>query len=335
MAAAFIDYRTISWVLGAFMAALSALMLTPLLFAGGQDAAVIGAFLKGAGITLAAAVLLLITGLRRPERELRPREAMLLVVLVWVMTCLFGALPLWFTPEYSSFTNALFESTSGFTTTGASVIGDVEALSRPVHLWRSLSHWLGGMGIVLLGIAILPLLGHGGNALYRAEFSGSSSERLRPRILETARSLWRIYLFLTTLQFLLLMLAGMSAFEALCHAFSTLGTGGFSTRNASIGGFESQAIEYIVILFMLLGGMSFAQHFRLLVERRPGSDARDYELRSYLEITIVANLAIAASLLASSTLDPESLVRTALFQTVSIMTTTGFSTTDYSLWQPF
>ena len=335
MSVALIDYRTISWILGAFMTSLAVLMLTPLLFAGGEEAVVIGAFLKGAGITLAAAVLLLIAGLRRPEREMRPREAMLLVVLVWLMTCLFGALPFWFTPEYASFTNALFESTSGFTTTGATVIGDVEALSRPVHLWRSLSHWLGGMGIVLLGLAVLPLLGHGGNALYRAEFSGSSSERLRPRILETARSLWRIYLFLTSMQFLFLMFAGMGAFDALCHAFSTLGTGGFSTRNASIAGFESQAIEYIVILFMLLGGISFAQHFRLLVERQPRSVTKDYEVRSYLLITIVATLVIAASLLASSGLDSESVFRTALFQTVSILTTTGFSTTDYTLWQPF
>lgn len=335
MSAAVINYRTISWILGTFMAALSVLMLTPLVFATGKDAIVAGAFLKGAGITLITAMLLLITGLRRPRQEMRPREAMLLVVLVWVMTCLFGALPLWLTPEYTSFTNALFESTSGFTTTGASVIGDVEALSRPVHLWRSLSHWLGGMGIVLLGLAVLPLLGHGGNALYRAEFSGSSSERLRPRILETARSLWRIYLFLTTLQFLLLTFAGMEAFEALCHAFSTLGTGGFSTRNASIAAFQSETVEYIVILFMLLAGISFAQHFRLFVERRPGSVTRDYEVRSYLAITIVATLVIAANLLAGSGINPETAFRGALFQTVSILTTTGFSTTDYSLWQPF
>jgi trk system potassium uptake protein TrkH len=332
---ALINYRTICWILGTFMAALSVLMLTPLVVASGQDAIVIGAFIKGTGITLVTAVLLLIAGSGRPRQEMRPREAMLLVVLVWVMTCLFGALPLWFTPEYASFTNALFESTSGFTTTGASVIGDVEALSRPVHLWRSLSHWLGGMGIVLLGLAVLPLLGHGGNALYRAEFSGSSSERLRPRILETARSLWRIYLFLTILQFLLLIFAGMGAFEALCHAFSTLGTGGFSTRNASIAGFQSETVEYIVILFMLLGGISFAQHFRLLVERRPRSVTRDYEVRTYLAITLAATLAITANLLASAEFNFEPAFRAALFQTVSILTTTGFSTVDYSLWQPF
>ncbi|MEJ2310618.1 MAG: TrkH family potassium uptake protein [Gammaproteobacteria bacterium] len=330
-----IDYRTISWIIGAFMAALAALMLTPLVFAAGQDTIVIGAFLKGAGVTLGAAALLLLIGFRRPRQEMRPREAMLLVVLVWVMTCLLGALPLWFTPHYPAFTDALFESTSGFTTTGASVIDDVEALSRPVHLWRSLSHWLGGMGIILLGLAVLPLLGHGGNAMYRAEFSGSSSERLRPRILETARSLWRIYLLLTVLEFLLLMFAGMGAFEALCHAFSTLGTGGFSTRNASIAGFQSETIEYIVILFMLLGGISFAQHYRLLVERRPRPVMRDYEVRSYLAITAVATLVIALSLLVSSDAGFEPALRAALFQTVSIATTTGFATADYTLWQPF
>jgi trk system potassium uptake protein TrkH len=333
-ATALIDYRSIGWGLGGFMAALGGAMLVPLAYAAIRHQPDTGAFLWGAGITLATAMFLLAIGYRRPRRELRPREAILLVVLAWVGTCVFGGLPLWFTPAYASFTDAVFESTSGFTTTGATVIADVEILSRPVHLWRCFSHWLGGMGIILLGLAVLPLLGQGGNVLYRAEFSGSSSERLRPRVLETARSLWRIYVLLTLLELLSLVAAGMDGFEALCHAFSTLGTGGFSTRSASIAGFDSPLIEYIVILFMLLGGISFVQHYRLFVDREPGAVLGDYEVRGYVAITVVATLVIGASLFAAGGGQPEPVMRAAMFQVVSILTTTGFATADYETWQP-
>jgi len=331
---ALVNYRSICWGLGSFMAALAGVMLVPLAFAISQDHRDADAFLLGAAITLAAAAVLLLAGYRRARKELRLREAILLVVLAWVGTCVFGGLPLWFTADYTSFTDAVFESTSGFTTTGATVIADVDGLSQPVNLWRCFSHWLGGMGIILLGLAVLPLLGQGGNVLYRAEFSGSSSERLRPRILETARSLWRIYMLLTVLEILCLLAAGMGVFEALCHAFSTLGTGGFSTRTASIAGFGSPLIEYIVIVFMLLGGISFAQHYRLLVERQPRSVFNDYEVRGYIAIAAVATLAICASLYAAGDIGFEASLRASMFQTVSILTTTGFATTDYALWSP-
>jgi trk system potassium uptake protein TrkH len=310
-------------------------MLVPLVFAINQEHRDAEAFILGASITLAAAAVLLLAGYRRPRHELRLREAILLVVLAWAGTCVFGGLPFWFTADYTSFTDAVFESTSGFTTTGATVIADVDGLSQPVHLWRCFSHWLGGMGIILLGLAVLPLLGQGGNVLYRAEFSGSSSERLRPRILETARSLWRIYVLLTVLEMMCLLAAGMSVFDALCHAFSTLGTGGFSTRTASIAGFGSPLIEYIVIVFMLLGGISFAQHYRLLVERQPRAVMNDYEVRGYIAIAAAAILAIFASLYAADGIEFETSLRASMFQAISILTTTGFATTDYTLWTPF
>lgn len=328
-----IDYRSILWGLGGFMAVLAGMMLVPLAFATSQNHRDANAFLLGAMITLTAAAIMLVIGYRREQRELRLREAILLVVLVWLGTCIFGGLPLWFTPAYTSFTDAVFESASGFTTTGATVIADVDGLSHPVNLWRCFSHWLGGMGIILLGLAVLPLLGQGGNALYRAEFSGSSAERLRPRIVETARSLWRIYLLLTLLELFCLMFAGMNGFEALCHAFSTLGTGGFSTRTQSIAGFNSPLIEYTVILFMLLSGISFAQHFRLLVERQPQTVLGDYEIHAYLGIAAVATLLISAGLFNGT--EPETVLRTALFQTASVLTTTGFTTADYGAWPPF
>jgi trk system potassium uptake protein TrkH len=316
------------------MAALGGVMLVPLAYAISQDQRDADAFLLGASITLAAAAIMLLAGYRRPRHELRLREAILLVVLAWVGTCVFGGLPFWFTADYTSFTDAVFESTSGFTTTGATMIADVGGLSKPVHLWRCFSQWLGGMGIILLGLAVLPLLGQGGNVLYRAEFSGSSSGRLRPRILETARSLWRIYMLLTVLEMLCLLAAGMDVFEALCHAFSTLSTGGFSTRTTSIAGFGSPLIEYIIIVFMLLGGISFAQHYRLLVERQPRAVLNDYEVRGYITIAASATLAICASLYAAGDTELEPSLRTSMFQTISILTTTGFATADYALWSP-
>ena len=334
MAALIVDLRLISWVLGAFLAALAASMLIPVGYALAAGPAQLAGLVDALLLTLLAATALLGLGYRRQRRELRQREAIMLVVLIWLAICLFGALPLRFSPYYPTLTDAFFEAASGFTTTGATVLTDVDGLPRALHLWRCLSHWLGGMGIVLLGLAILPLLGQGGMGLYRAEFSGSAAERLRPRIVETARALWRIYVLLTLAEFLCLMAAGMDAFEALCHAFSTLGTGGFSTRTASIAAFDSPLIEYIVIVFMLLAGMSFIQHFRLWVERKPLTVWRDYELRAYLVLAAAASVLIAASLILQDGVSWEPAVRAALFQATSIITTTGFITADYAAWQP-
>ena len=334
MAALVVDPRIVAWVLGGFLAALAGTMLLPAgyAFATGQDG--LADLLKAASWTASAAAVLLLLARRRERRDLRPREAILLVVTIWLGVCLFGALPFHFSDQYQSFTDAVFEATSGFTTTGATVVADVDALSRPLHLWRTFSHWLGGMGIVLLGLAVLPLVGQGGSGLYRAEFSGAAGERLRPRVVETARALWKIYVILTAVQFLCLWAAGMDAFEALCHAFSTLGTGGFSTRTASIGAWADPLIHYIVILFMFLAGISFIQHFRLWVERDPGAVLRDYEVRGYLLLTLGATAVITVILAAQSDQSWEPAVRAALFQVTSILTTTGFVTADYAGWHP-
>lgn len=334
MAALIVDPRPIAWILGGFLGALAATMALPATYAlvTGQPGLV--ALAAAALWTAAAGALLMLAGHRRQRRDLRPREALLLVVAIWLGVCLFGALPFLYSQHYAGFTDAVFESTSGFTTTGATVLVDVDGLPRPLHLWRSLTHWLGGMGIVMLGIAVLPLLGHGGTGLYRAEFSGASAERLRPRLVETARALWKIYVILTAAQVLALAAAGMDLFEAVCHAFSTLGTGGFSTRTESIAAFDSPLIEYVVIVFMLLGGISFVQHYRLWVTREPLVVTRDYELRAYLMIAISATSLIAIVLAFAAGLGWEGALRTALFQVISILTTTGFATADYTAWLP-
>lgn len=308
-------------------------MALPLAFAlhdGGDAVRSIGI---GFGAT-ALTGLFLFLRFRRDTRELSRREGLLLVVGTWACACVFGCLPFYFSPYFAGFTDALFETVSGFTTTGATILTDVEVLPRPLQFWRCFTHWLGGMGIVLLGVAILPLLGHGGMELYRAEFSGAKSEKLKPRIAETALSFWKIYLALTVAEFLALRWAGMNSFEALCHTFSTLGTGGFSTRTASIAGFDSILIETIILVFMLLAGISFVQHYRLWVEWKPRSMFQDVEVRYYIYLFLGVSAVIGVILIWDSGYAPGAALRSALFQVGSILTTTGFVTDNFEVWHP-
>jgi trk/ktr system potassium uptake protein len=329
-----VEPRIVGWLLGQFIIALAAVMLVPLgygVLTGGGD---LRALTLSVVITAVVGGFLMALSHRRPAREIKQREGILVVVLIWMCICFFGCLPFYFSPWFPDLTDAFFESASGFTTTGATVLEQVEMLSRPIQLWRCFSHWLGGMGIVVLGLAILPLVGQGGMYLYRAEFSGAKSQRLSPRVLETTKALWKIYILLTLLEILALWLAGMDGFEAVCQSFSTLGTGGFSTRTASIAGFDSPVIEYIIIIFMLLSGISFIQHYRLWIERQPRSLWSDYELRGYLLLLLGATAIIASVLLWKNHMGWEQAFRAALFQVTSILTTTGFVTNDYSAWYP-
>jgi trk system potassium uptake protein len=284
-----------------------------------------------AGLSLG---LILGVSLRWPGREFSHREAILLVSSAWLVAAVLGALPFYLSPYFDSFTDAFFESMSGFTTTGATVLGNIEALPGSLHVWRCFTHWLGGMGIILLGIAILPLVGIGGMELYRAEFSGARSDKLKPRIAETAKALWKIYVLFTAMEFVILRLAGMGRLDAACHAFSTMGTGGFSTRNASIESFGSPAIELIITLFMLIAGINFTLHYRLLVERRPSQFLRDVEVRTYLFLGGFITLVITAELLRWQLHSYFDALRFGLFQAVSIMTTTGFTSADFESWPP-
>jgi trk system potassium uptake protein TrkH len=287
---------------------------------------------SGSGVVLGGIVCL---SLRPGEHELTRREGILFVALAWSAAVFWGALPYALSPDFPSWTDAVFESMSGFTTTGATILSDVESVPRSLLLWRALTHWLGGMGIIVLFIAVLPLLGTGGMELYRAEFSGAKSEKLKPRVAETAMSLWKIYVSLTLAQYLLLRVAGMGPFDAVCHAFATLATGGFSTRNLSIESFQSPAIEYVVILFMILAGINFTMHFRLFVERKVKSFFLDSEVRVYLLVLAAAAGCLALPLMVGSDMPVEKAVRLALFQAASIQTTTGFSSADFEQWVPF
>ena len=328
-----IRWTQIGRIIGLFLIALAGAMMIPCAYSiatGGDDLAPLAA----AVAVTAVAGGVLAGSCRRARRELTQREGILLTVAVWLAASVFGGLPFLFAPGIETFTDAVFESASGVTTTGASILVEVERLSRPLLLWRALSSWLGGMGIVVLVIAVLPLVGHGGMHLYRAEFSGASSEKLSPRVAETAGSLWGIYVALTGLLVGLLAVAGMGPFDAIAHAFATMATGGFSTRTASIGAFDSSTIEYITTLFMILGGCSFILHYRALIERRPIAALRDYELRNFLGLVALATLVEAALLLFERGYPLERALRTAVFQVSSITTTTGFATDDFEVWPP-
>jgi trk system potassium uptake protein TrkH len=323
----------VAGLLGYFLVGLAGILVLPLTWGlGTGDSGRVP--LAAAIACTATAGLVLIATRPRPQVAASRREALLVVVLVWAVLSAFAGLPFWFSPYFPTFADAYFEAASGLTTTGASVLPDVEALPESLNFWRCFSHWVGGLGIVVLGVAILPLVGHGGLELYRAEFSGARSERLNPRIAETAWALWRIYVVMSAAQVAALLLAGLTIFDALCLAFATLGTGGFSPRAASVAAFRSPLVEYIVALFMLLAGMSFVQHYRLWMERQPRRFVADVENRAYLAIVVAATSVIALMLVTRHAYGVEHAFRSALFQVTSIITTTGFASDDFERWLP-
>ncbi len=267
------------------------------------------------------------------ERDLSVREGYAVVALAWIAVGAAGAVPFLLTGVLASPVPALFEALSGFTTTGATVFGDIESLPRGILFWRNLTQWLGGMGIIVLGIAVLPFLGVGGMQLFRAEVPGPTPERLRPRIAQTAKLLWYVYAGLTAAQALLYLAGGLSVFDAVTHAFTTLSTGGFSPHGDSLAGFSPYA-QYVTILFMYLAGISFALHFRALSQGfRPYRE--HVEWRFFTAVLGGAAVLTFLGLWSQGTVAGQGLeptVREALFQTVSIATTTGYVTADYEAW---
>ncbi len=263
--------------------------------------------------------------------EITRREAMLIVCMSWVMCILFSALPLLLDGMVSSPIDALFEATSGITTTGSTVLTDVESSSRAALWWRSMIQWLGGMGIIVLFIAILPQAGSGGRRLFESEAPGPTKDQLRPRIRETGLTLWKIYLGMTLVLFVILALEGMGVFDAACHAMTTIATAGFSTRAESIGAFNSPLIEMTIALFMILAGVNFGLYYALR-SGRGWSVLRDRELGAYLAILLGATLLVGVSLLERSSGNGIEAFRLALFQVASTVSTTGYSSDDFNLY---
>ena len=297
-------------------------------------------------ITLFLGTLFMFTT-RGHSKEVKIREGYIIVTFGWIFMALSGTLPYVISESIPRFTNAFFETMSGYTTTGASVLNDIEAIPKGILFWRSLTHWIGGMGIIVLAIAILPLLGIGGMQLFTAESPGPSADKLKPRIRDTAKRLWLIYVSYTLAETILLWVAGMSFFDAINHAFSTLSTGGFSTKNASLAFWnDNPTIQYIVIIFMLLAGSNFVLSY-FAFKGRISKVLQDDEFKWYF-LFIVGFTAISALVVyfqadvnLSSIDHPmvlgegESAFRHSLFQVLAVITTTGFVSADYTMWTPF
>lgn len=329
------QFAAIQRVMGLLLVLFSSVMLPPTALAFLDADGMLRPFLLAFAVTLLSGVALWLPA-RRVQRELRLRDGFVIVTLFWGLLALFGALPFGLSGVTPRFTDAYFESMSGLTTTGATVLAGLDRLPRSINLWRGLLQFMGGGGIIVLAVAILPLLGVGGMQLYKAETPGPMKEnKLTPRIRETAKALWLIYLGLVVASALALLAAGMTPFDAIFHSFTAVSTAGFSTHDASIAYFQSPLIEMILTLFMFLGGINFALHFMAWHHRDPAAYLRDVEFRAYGAILAAATAFTAAYLWASGTYGSVwDALRYGVFQVVSIATTSGYATADYALWPP-
>lgn len=278
--------------------------------------------------------LMLVLIFKQPAITLSQREGFIIVSLAWVLATLYGSLPFIFVDLFPSKLDAYFESVSGFTTTGATILSNIEALPPSILFWRAMVQWLGGMGIIVFSIAILPLLGIGGMQLYKAEVTGPVIEKLKPRIVETARSLWIVYILLSVLEFIMLRVFGMTTFDAITHTFTTMPSGGFSTKNLSIESFNSPAIEWIITFFMIAAGINFTLHYALF-HGRFANHKKNKELHFFLCLIFLSMVLITFSLQQGTEADFTTNLRQAAFQSASIITTTGYSSTDFNNWSSF
>ena len=327
-------FGSVFFLLGRLLLAITAALLVPTAvsyFKSGPDCR---AFLISTGLALVA--WLTLHRMFKPEGELvlGRREAFVLVAAAWGTASLMGAVP-WILVKGPLFAvDALFESTSGFTTTGASILTDIEAQPAGLLLWRSLTHWLGGMGIIVLGIAILPKLAVGGMELLGAEAPGPTTEKLTPRIAQTAKALWAIYAGFTLAEALILMALGVAPIDAVNHAMATMATGGFSTLNASVAGFDIFAVEMVIVAYMFLAGANFALHFQW-IRGRPGPLFGDSEFRFYVGLLSVATVLLVSDLMLNQGEGLVGALRYGVFQATAIVTTTGFATADFEAWPHF
>ncbi len=287
---------------------------------------------KSIAITvLAGSALYIFFRYKGSSGNISQREGIAIVSIGWVTVSFFGALPFYLSSYNFAFVDAFFESVSGFTTTGATIIGDIESQPRGLLLWRSLIQWLGGMGIIVLSIAILPFMKISGGKLYKAEVPSPIPDKLKPKIRDTAVILWKVYLYFSIIELVLLMLGGMSFFDGLCHTFTTMPTGGFSTMNSSIGHFNSCYIDVVTILFMVLAGINFSLHYQML-RGNVSIFWKDSECRFFLAMCVILTIVVAIDTHGKVYDCISESLRYSLFQVVSIITSTGFITSDYELW---
>ena len=327
------NLKIIIKVLGFLLLVEGVAMLIALIVAILYNGSDIQAFLISAGVNIGVGGLIL-AGSRNAKKEIGKREGFIIVTMVWVVFSFFGSFPYMLSGSIPGFSNAFFETISGFTTTGSSVLNDIESLPHGILFWRSMTQWLGGMGIIVLSLAILPVFGIGGMQLFMAEVPGPTPDKINPRITQTAKTLWVIYMLFTLVETLLLWLGGMSLFDAICHSLTTMATGGFSTKQASIAHWSSPFIQYVIVFFMFLAGTNFTLSY-MFIRGKFSSLFKDEEFKYYSIFILVFTAIITVGLLITSQLGVESAFRESLFQVVSILTTTGFATADYLVWHPF
>ncbi|MUM78424.1 TrkH family potassium uptake protein [Pseudodesulfovibrio sp. F-1] len=327
-------WRYVLHIIGALVACVGMTMALPLAWGVYYGDGTVWPLAESLGITVVSGTLLFLI-FRDPASSrtaMTHREGMAIVALGWFAAGAFGGLPFYLGGTFNSVADCVFESLSGFSTTGASVLTDIEAVPRGILFWRSLTHWLGGMGIIVLSLAILPFLGVGGMQLYRAEVPGPAPDKLKPRIKDTAMTLWKVYLVFSAVQTVLLVLGGMDLFDALCHTFGTMATGGFSTRNASVAAYDSVYIDGVITVFMLIAGVNFSLHY-LLLKGKPSAMLKNPEFRAFAVMVLLFVTVLTAAVYSAG--DYETVgqsVRYTAFQVASILTTTGYATADYEMW---
>lgn len=325
--------KAIFRILGFLLLIEAAFMLTSVPVALYYDEPVVESLLWSVG-AMAGTGTLLAYICRGAGRDVSRKDGYIVVTLIWVIFSLFGTLPYLLSGAIPDFTDAFFETMSGFSTTGSTILEDIEALPHSILFWRMMTHWVGGLGIVFFTIAVFPIFGIGDIHLFAAESVGPMRAKLHPRISVTARWLLTIYIGLTLICTLFMHVAGMGWFDSLCHSMSTVSTGGFSTKQASIAAFNSPAIEYVTTLFMFMGGINLSLLYLLIFKFRVRDMYRDSEFRTYLSIVLLFTAVITVGLVFTSDMPVAESFRTALFQVVSIQTTTGFATANYVLWMP-
>ena len=336
------NVKTIFNVLGAILTLTGLTMIIPALVAWGYDEPDLVGHLQSMGICVTIGIPVWL--FTRKSRSLNSKDGFAIVTLSWILVALAGTLPFYLTGAIPNFTDAWFESMSGVTTTGASIIGNpqtlphlpngVESLTHGVLYWRSFIQWIGGMGIIVFTIAILPLLGAGGVQLFKAEVPGPVADKIRPRVKETAKILWMVYVGLTAAEAILLSISGMSWFDAICHAFTTMPTGGFSTQNASIAAYGNPVIHYIIILFMFIAGVNFTLHFRSLTGNVKIC-LKDPEFLAYIGIAFGVTFFIFLNVASAQGEWTHDNFLASLFQSISILTTTGYGSANYEIWPYF
>ena len=311
---------------------LLAISLIPLIY-GENDAHY---FLISSAISMVFGLVGLLLG-RNPGKNIGKREGSVIVTFTWIIFSLFGLLPFWLSGSIPSFTDAFFETISGLTTTGASILNNIESLSHGMLFWRSFTHWIGGLGIIVISLALLPVFGISGSQLFAAESSGPTKDKIHPKINETAKRLFGIYSSLTLAETILLRFGGMNWFDSFCQSFATIATGGFSTKQASIAYWPSHYIQYVIIIFMILSGINFSLYYFGL-KKKWEKIRENEELRYYLIVLLSFSIIVFLSLIDFSKVQDfktlEQAWRDGLFTVTSLMTTTGFSTADYMTWKP-